>query len=169
MSTILDIDFSIQLACRLLNASIYIDKCETQGKMVVTAENEDLRFALEFIDDSLLRHSKIPEKLTAENAVMRFETMASLTGPLKELKRGISTSLSMTDPEKRSESLRHLLLKTTDIEAETNTRLDKLKNEYPNLFLKRRSGCSGFKSAEDALSSIQLDRKSEQRKTRQKA
>ncbi len=166
MPKIMDIDFSIQMSCKLLNASIFIDTCDVPNKMVVTAENEDLRFALEFIDDSLLRLKNIPEKMPAENAVMYFEIVSSLTVPLNELKRRIHCVLDASDLNERDLSLRDLLLETTKIEADVDKRIDRIKKVQPELFIRRRPGCSGFISAKDVLVHNQTARKSEKEKAR---
>jgi len=154
-----DMDYSVEMACNLLSLAIRVGDTP-DSRSLYHAENEDLRFALGFIENEVERYEKWPlEGKSFEDAELEFRHKQDGIRPLKRLMDGAKRAIEANEGEKRNESLKSLLIDAFGFQEEVVRRLRAFEAAYPGLAPKKRQACHGFMAPDEVLSRLIEGRK----------
>jgi hypothetical protein len=169
MIYLLQVDYSLEKACRLIDMTLRIGDVGDQGPApygtarskkgdFLHAENDDLAFVLDFVNDELSRYEKEPlEPGSFEDGMLELDTKLRSLAPLKILKSCLEDAIR-SEGEGRQGSLLLLAEQSLTIGAGVAHRARIIDAAYPGMRARAKPGCPGFKGPEEVLKARQEER-----------
>jgi hypothetical protein len=159
MVRILEVDYSLERACGLIDMTIRIGG--QQGGCFLGADNDDLALISCFLDEEIRRFESNPlDASSFEAGLTHLHCRSQTLSPLKSLKSLIDRAMAKGGREKQA-CLEALSSVADRIRCEVSQRSVLVDENYPGLraSIRGKPSCAGFVGPEAVLSAKQETRK----------